>query len=1150
MADTNAQMEELAKILERVNYDMDMFGKLTKETADAKFDADVKAKTGLNNATKGMTALGDGLAAVAGSAFSAGKAMADGKKGAAAFNESVDGMAKAAAAAGAVLTLMIPGGPLIKLFFAGVTAAIGAVAAYTKASNTMADQLYKTYSGLSKAGGSASDGMSGVLKASNQLGLSMEEMDGFVGQIAANSKDLALFSGSVFEGRQKIGDMGEALKGSREDFLKMGMSMTDVSDGMLGYLKIQTRLGNSQNKTTAELAEGAKKYLVEQDALSKLTGQTRKEMEDQRERALQGEQFAAKIRQLQLEGEAGKKAAEELLKMNAIYEAAGPKMAAAFQATVTGNLSNADAQAANLASNGAMMETTQKVIAGQMSYTDAVTVTGKAMGQTADTVGVVLGQFGAYNESFGPINEQLKLAQLAQGDITTNMAKIKEDQKKILEGGVDPMLAKQALLIKTQIDANEAFKIFISNGIDPAQDAMIALANATVKAGNFLGEMTGSKGLIQRTVDMFNAKDSKELAKVGGNETFGELAGGAGGGIAAGMIAGGLVGSIVPVVGTAIGAAIGGALGAWGGSKIGGTIGKYVDDTTKEEADKSKGKPIEKRAGGGPVDAKTPYLIGENGPELFIPSAGGDVMSNANMKALGNAPSTMPMSMPLPAPMGKTPSEMPSTDMFKDTKHLFDEILSTANVASKSMTTGYGKLDDSFDKILSTANVASKSMAAGHGDLDNSFDKILSTVNVSSESMASGYGDLDNSFDKILSTLDVVSKSMTTGYRELDNSFNEITKDSLKIEKLSDSDTKRAEKYSIAYKSYVDLKTQLMDLETPDLKTQIDLLQQKALQSSTATAGATSSQQDTPATTGSGLKMPTTNNMPSMGGGQGVKGGVASQSDLTKMGLKLKTGDVQAEGSKIDPKIIDLAQQVQSNMPNFSYFSGFNDKFHQEKSPSSSHTTGRAMDFALSKEPSKEEGQEIVKWLKGMGASVAIDEYNNPSSKSTAGHIHAQIAGYADGGVASSPQIAMVAEKGPEAMIPLVNGAIPINLNLGPSPEDDRMSKIFEAGFGELSTQFAKLTDIDLIKSTIADFKNGQFGLKDAQELLKSNSTEAKTALDDGAQKYERMLADALEKQSVQQAEMSSRMIDALAEMIRTQKDSNSIQERILQTSM
>jgi len=471
MADTNAQMEELARILEQVNAEMAAYGRITKQTADDKYDAEVKAKYGINNATKAAASFGAGLTSAAGAASSAAKAMLDGKKGAGAFNESIDDMTKAATAAAIALALMNPFGKVVGLLIAGVTAAVGAVAAYTKAANTMADQLYKTYSGLSKAGASASDGMTGVLKASNQLGLSMEEMEGFVGQIAANSKDLALFSGSVFEGRQKLGDMGDALRGSRQDFLKMGMSMTDVSEGMLGYLKIQTRLGQSQNKTTAELADGAKKYLVEQDALSKLTGQTRKEMEDQRERALQGEQFAAKIRQLELEG--NHKAAEELMKLNAVYEAAGPKMAAAFQASVTGNLSNADAQEANLASNGAMLETTQKVIAGQMSYTDAATQTGKAMGKTADTVGVVLGQFGAYNESFGPINEQLKLAQLAQGDITAKMLKIKEDQNKMLGGKGDKMLEGQAELINTQISANEGMKNFIAEGIEPAQKAMI-----------------------------------------------------------------------------------------------------------------------------------------------------------------------------------------------------------------------------------------------------------------------------------------------------------------------------------------------------------------------------------------------------------------------------------------------------------------------------------------------------------------------------------------------------------------------------------------------------------------------------------------------------------------------------------------------------
>jgi len=42
------------------------------------------------------------------------------------------------------------------------------------------------------------------------------------------------------------------------------------------------------------------------------------------------------------------------------------------------------------------------------------------------------------------------------------------------------------------------------------------------------------------------------------------------------------------------------------------------------------------RAAGGPVDAGTPYLVGEQGPELFVPGAAGAIAPNA---ALGRPPS-------------------------------------------------------------------------------------------------------------------------------------------------------------------------------------------------------------------------------------------------------------------------------------------------------------------------------------------------------------------------------------------------------------------------------------------------------------------------------------------------------------------------------
>lgn len=42
---------------------------------------------------------------------------------------------------------------------------------------------------------------------------------------------------------------------------------------------------------------------------------------------------------------------------------------------------------------------------------------------------------------------------------------------------------------------------------------------------------------------------------------------------------------------------------------------------------------LQKRASGGPVSASTPYLVGEQGPELFIPNMSGQVISNRDLAA-------------------------------------------------------------------------------------------------------------------------------------------------------------------------------------------------------------------------------------------------------------------------------------------------------------------------------------------------------------------------------------------------------------------------------------------------------------------------------------------------------------------------------------
>lgn len=532
MADANQAAEDLARAMAKVTEELALLGRTTQQTQTELKDAQMKAKYGIENYSKGTEKAAEGVMALGKAGFAAGKAMLDGKKGAAALNSSLDDLSTAATAAGAALALMIPGGFLIKGIVAGFTMAAAAAIKYGQAANEMADQLYKGYTGLAKAGGAAADGMTGLKQDAQKLGLAMGELDQMVSLVTENSKEFALFAGSVSDGRKKFADMGQAMAPARQEFLNMGMEVKDINEGMAGYVRLQTRLGNAQKMSVDQLAKGAQEYLKEQDMLTKLTGQTRAEMEQQRERALQGEQFAAKIRQLQLEGDAGKAAAEKLLKLNSIYEAAGPAMASAFQASVTGNLANVDAQKANFASNGEMIRSTQQVIDNQISYQEAAQRTGKEMGKTADSVGTTLGQFNAYNTIATDLSQTLKLAQMANGDIVANAKKIQEDQAKQRAGAGDQLVKNQTDIIQAQIAANKAMTDFVFEGIEPAQKSMIALTKATGMAAQGLANIASGSSDTERkkTTD-----EAKQKGTVNQNTTndygmdFGQLSGADGG---------------------------------------------------------------------------------------------------------------------------------------------------------------------------------------------------------------------------------------------------------------------------------------------------------------------------------------------------------------------------------------------------------------------------------------------------------------------------------------------------------------------------------------------------------------------------------------------------------------------------------------------
>jgi len=161
--------------------------------------------------------------------------------------------------------------------------------------------------------------------------------------------------------------------------------------------------------------------------------------------------------------------------------------------------------------------------------------------------------------------------------------------------------------------------------------------------------------------------------------------------------------------------------------------------------------------------------------------------------------------------------------------------------------------------------------------------------------------------------------------------------------------------------------------------------------------------------------------------------GVETQTSLADKGLKLRPsgGDIQKDDAAVSPKLIQLAKRIQDSIEGFGYFSGFNDQFHHGLSYASKHTEGLALDFALNRKPTPEQGREIVNAIKGMGANKVLDEYNFPSPGATAGHIHVEVPEFARGGIATGPKSGYnTLLHGTEAVVPLPDGkTIPVSMN-------------------------------------------------------------------------------------------------------------------------
>jgi hypothetical protein len=478
------QEDEYAELLARANAEFEELGYVTEQTNEALLDA----KTGVKNfsqavagpATQAIKSLGGVVGKTA-------TAMYKGEKGAKAFDGALDSASEAADSASKALFAL--GGPL-GMVAGAIAFLIGKAAKAVKVVNEQLDKEQEAFQNLSKSGMAASDGMTGLFSDMQKMRVNVLDSAKYQQMLAENSKDLATFGGTAFDGRKKLADVSAGMEDFRLSMNRLGMTEDDQREAVMGYIKSETQFGRAQGKTAEELAEGAKKYLTEQDALTKLSGVDRKTREQARNDALKEQGYAATLAQMRKDGLGDQ--AKRMEEANDIIADKLPETAKGLRALMSGNLSNADGLKLFGTGLAEIQSLQAKVKTGEITKEEYAAKIAKNIKEYSDRQGIQQAMYEQNDKIALSFAEQQEARRLSEGNYFQNYKEaVKETADTLTKP--DPVLDDMAKAQKANTDAMLNTQAAVQQAAPAAAKGMLAFAEAAEKASRLIGGKDGGQ---------------------------------------------------------------------------------------------------------------------------------------------------------------------------------------------------------------------------------------------------------------------------------------------------------------------------------------------------------------------------------------------------------------------------------------------------------------------------------------------------------------------------------------------------------------------------------------------------------------------------------------------------------------------------------
>lgn len=383
--------------------------------------------------------------------------IAKGEKGASAFNDGLDAMTEAAQAAAVGLSLLIPGGPVVKAVAAGLTflatTAMKTANEFQKLANQQADATYKAFQAFSKAGATASDGLSGLFRDVNRMRLNVHQLDAMAGVMAESAKEMSAMGGTVYRGRKEFANLTENLKPFEQGMLNLGLSYDEQASAIMGFMKLQANISRGSQRDYGNLTQAAQNYIKETEALTRITGLNRQEQEKILERQMSNQRSGAVLAQLEREGKT--EAANLLRQQGKIYAQMGPTYEKGFNDILSGMVNTEEARKLLQVTQGKIMQDQNDIMEGRIR-TDK-----EAMEATHATTGVMKGmqedmgelfKAGVGEEVLGPFQELTNAAKIHNGEMLKRFGEA-QNEVDTLTGtvsGADTQLTRYTNLIIKQ----------------------------------------------------------------------------------------------------------------------------------------------------------------------------------------------------------------------------------------------------------------------------------------------------------------------------------------------------------------------------------------------------------------------------------------------------------------------------------------------------------------------------------------------------------------------------------------------------------------------------------------------------------------------------------------------------------------------------